>query len=475
MEQQISFCKTAEGVSIAYSSMGHGPALVIVPGWISHLQLAWELPTAKSFLEKLIRYHTLISYDRYGCGLSERNRTDFSPESELRVLEAVVNHLKLKRFALWGFSNGGSYAVTYAVKHPRRVTHLIIYGAHALGETMVPDEVKPVFRSLILKAWGLGSKMFADLFLPDAGEDAAHWFTRLQREGATPEMAARLLDLAYEVNIIDLLPEVRVPTLVMHRRGDRAVPFRLGREMASLIPKAQFVPLEGSSHLFFCGDADSILRPMTEFLGDPVDAAPTMPTVEEFKRKLAAILSADVKGYSRLMGEDEAETVKTITAYRKIMVELIQQYRGRVIDSPGDNILAEFASVVDAVQCAIAAQNEFKTRNAELRENRRMEFRIGINLGDVIVEDERIYGDGVNIAARIEGLAEGGGICISGTAYDQVENKIGLSYEYLGQQTVKNIAKPVRVYRVLMEPGVKVHEVALERKAKPRQWPDELG
>ena len=191
-------------------------------------------------------------------------------------------------------------------------------------------------------------------------------------------------------------------------------------------------------------------------------------TTQRVKRKLTAILSADVKGYSRLMGEDEAETVKTITTYRKIMGKLIQQHRGRVIDSPGDNILTEFASVVDAVQCAVVVQNEFKKRNAELPENRRMEFRIGINLGDVIVEGERIYGDGVNIAARMEGLAEGGGICISGTAYDQVENKMGLNYEYLGQQTVKNIAKPVRVYRVLLEPGVKVGEVAAEKKAKPR-------
>ena len=136
-------------------------------------------------------------------------------------------------------------------------------------------------------------------------------------------------------------------------------------------------------------------------------------SAESFKRKLTAILSADVKGYSRLMGENEVETVKTLTAYHKIMAELIQQHRGRVIDSPGDNILAEFGSVVDAVQCAVSAQNEFKARNTELPENRRMLFRIGINLGDVIEEEERIYGDGVYIAARLEALADAGGICIS--------------------------------------------------------------
>jgi adenylate cyclase len=171
------------------------------------------------------------------------------------------------------------------------------------------------------------------------------------------------------------------------------------------------------------------------------------------ERKLTAIFSADVQGYSRLMGEDEEATIRTLTAYREIMTSHIQQHRGRVVDSPGDNLLAEFASAVDAVQAAVAIQKELKTRNEALPPNRRMAYRIGINVGDVVVEGERIYGDGVNIAARVESLADGGGICISGTAYDQIENKLTLSYEYIGEQTVKNIAKPVRAYKVHLEPG----------------------
>jgi len=176
-------------------------------------------------------------------------------------------------------------------------------------------------------------------------------------------------------------------------------------------------------------------------------------TTQDVKRKLAAILSADVKGYSRLMGEDELGTIYTLNAYKEIMRNLIQQHHGRVVDAPGDNLLAEFASVVDAVQCAVEIQKELKIRNADLPENRMMEFRIGINLGDVVEDGEQILGDGVNIAARMESLAEGGGICISGTAYDQIEGKLGLSYEHLGEQTVKNIAKPVMVYRILVDPG----------------------
>ena len=191
---------------------------------------------------------------------------------------------------------------------------------------------------------------------------------------------------------------------------------------------------------------------------------------EGFRRKLTAILSADVEGYSRLMGDDEEATIRTLTKYRNAMTDLIQKYRGRVVDAPGDNLLAEFASVVDGVNCAVEIQRELAERNADLLDNRKMEFRIGVNLGDVVEEEGRIYGDGVNIAARVEGLAEAGGICISGRAYDQVENKLGLEYENLGEHKVKNITRPIRVYRVLSFPGAAAHRVVQAKDALGRRW-----
>ena len=174
---------------------------------------------------------------------------------------------------------------------------------------------------------------------------------------------------------------------------------------------------------------------------------------ENYKRKLTAIMSADVVGYSKLMGDDESATVRTLAVYKGVMSKLIHQHRGRVVDSPGDNMLSEFASVVDAVQCAVAIQEELKSRNSELPTSRKMRFRIGINLGDVIEEGDCLYGDGVNITARLESIADPGGICISRAAFDQIETKLPLGYEYLGGQKVKNIAKPVDAYKVLMEPG----------------------
>jgi adenylate cyclase len=184
---------------------------------------------------------------------------------------------------------------------------------------------------------------------------------------------------------------------------------------------------------------------------------------QELKRKLTAILSADVKGYSRLMGEDEEWTVRTLDTFKGVMKNIIPQHRGRVVDSTGDNLLAEFASVVDAVQAAVEIQQVLRAKNSLLPENRRMEFRIGVNLGDVIEEGDRIFGDGVNIAARLEGLAEPGGICISGSAFEQIENKLPLHYDFLGEHAVKNIARPVRVYRALMDNGV-----VKEKAARPK-------
>ena len=188
----------------------------------------------------------------------------------------------------------------------------------------------------------------------------------------------------------------------------------------------------------------------------------------QFKRKLTAILSADVEGYSRLMSLDDAETVNTLKSYREKINHQVQINHGRVIDSPGDNILAEFASAVDAVKCALEIQDELKKSNAALPDDRKMVFRIGVNLGDVIEDADRIYGDGVNIAARLEGLAKGGGICISGNTYEQIQNKIPVGCEFIGKQTVKNIPNPVSAYRIWKDPDATACTVnmAVPRKSK---------
>ena len=197
-----------------------------------------------------------------------------------------------------------------------------------------------------------------------------------------------------------------------------------------------------------------------------------MPKEQKVIRKLRAILSADVKGYSLLMADDETFTIQTLKEYRGIMSTYIEQHNGRVVDAPGDNLLAEFGSAVDALQCAVDIQKTLKNKNDSLPNDKRLQFRIGINIGDVVQDEDRIYGSGVNIAARIEGLADPGGVCISRNTYDQIRDKVKLGYEYLGEHSVKNIKHPVRVYRVIMEPPSA--EVSVDRKISSVNIPPPL-
>lgn len=194
-----------------------------------------------------------------------------------------------------------------------------------------------------------------------------------------------------------------------------------------------------------------------------------MPPEQKPIRKLRAILSADAKGYSLLMADDEAFTIKILKEYRDIMSMKIERYNGRVVDSPGDNLLAEFSSVLDAVECAVEIQKKLKKENERFVDDKRLQFRIGLNIGDIVQDGNRIYGSGVNVAARIEGLAEPGGICISRSAYDQVKDNIDLEFEYLGEQKVKNVKDPVRVYKVFMasEPSKTLIDEPLELSEKP--------
>jgi adenylate cyclase len=187
-------------------------------------------------------------------------------------------------------------------------------------------------------------------------------------------------------------------------------------------------------------------------------------------RKLRAILSADVKGYSLLMADDEIHTIHTLKSYRQIMSDLIQQHSGRVVDNPGDNLLAEFGSAVDAVECAVEIQNRLKKENARFVEDKRLRFRIGVNIGDVVQDGDRIYGSGVNIAARIEGIADPGGVCISRNAYNQIKDKLSLGYKYLGQHKVKNIKDPASVYKVLMDTEDAGKLIGEKKKRSKLKW-----
>ncbi|MCJ7655494.1 MAG: alpha/beta hydrolase [Dehalococcoidia bacterium] len=270
MEQQIGFCTNANGGRIAYATLGKGPALVMTATWLSHLQLTWQDPEARRFFERLAAHHTLVRYDQRGSGLSDRKRTDFTLEAEVNDLETTIDHLKLKRVALLGSSCGGPTAIAYTVRHPRQVSHLILYGTYANGKEIATEAVKTAFTSLVRAHWGIGSKTIADLFFPGASSSIIELFAKFQRESATPEIAVEILELVYKADVASLCPSLRIPTLVLHRQEEKAITFKMGRELASLIPNARFCPLEGNLHIPWYGDSEPILRAIAEFLGDPV-------------------------------------------------------------------------------------------------------------------------------------------------------------------------------------------------------------
>jgi pimeloyl-ACP methyl ester carboxylesterase/DNA-binding CsgD family transcriptional regulator len=268
MRQVMRFAATPAG-RVAYSVTGSGPPLVCLLGWVSHLGLMWENPEHRRFVEALAREHTVIRFDKLGCGLSDRIRTDFTMESELAVLEALVEHLGLTRFALFGSCESGQVAAAYAAAHPDVLSSLIVYGSCVRGTDLATEDVRQSMLALVRAHWGLGSRVLADIWFPDASPELTGMFARLQRAAATADMAASLLEMFYRFDVADLLPAIRVPTLVAHRRGSRAVRFELGRELAALIPGAQLAALPGRMQPIYAEGPDAAASTVLTFLRDP--------------------------------------------------------------------------------------------------------------------------------------------------------------------------------------------------------------
>jgi pimeloyl-ACP methyl ester carboxylesterase/DNA-binding CsgD family transcriptional regulator len=266
MAAHTRFFTTTEGVRITYATLGQGPPLVVIPPWLSHLELFWDTPPFRAFNEALARDFTVVLYDRYGCGLSDRDRADFSLDPDIRVLAELVDHLRLRRFALYGVSTGALVAVPYALAQPRRVSHLLLFGIYRKAWT---TEVGAAVRALIRAHWGLGSRALADWFLPGAGGDALAFFARLQREAASAETALALLEAARRTDQLDLFPRLRVPTLVLSRRDDPIAPLETARDMAARIPGARFAALEGDIHIPEFGDAGAVIAAIRAFVDAP--------------------------------------------------------------------------------------------------------------------------------------------------------------------------------------------------------------
>jgi pimeloyl-ACP methyl ester carboxylesterase/DNA-binding CsgD family transcriptional regulator len=260
---------------IAYALSGGGPPMVAAAWWVSHLELDWQDERFRRFWEAVAAGYTLVRYDRGGVGMSDREGFEAPPtaDGEVALLARVLDELGLERVVLVGGSSGGCAAISFAARFPERVERLVLYGAYAEGAAVGTPEVREAIVTAVRSHWGLGSRLLAQLFLGIVGGAEQERFARYQRAAASAEMAARLLEFIYRSDVRAELPLVRAPTLVMHRRGDRAIPYVLGRELAAAIPGATLIPLDGSAHFPWVGDADSVVRAVRPFLSPPSEAA----------------------------------------------------------------------------------------------------------------------------------------------------------------------------------------------------------
>ena len=298
MEQEIRFCAVGSA-RVALATCGSGPPLVFPSWWASHVEQDWQWDDFRAFVGRLARDHTVVRYDRLGTGLSDRDRpAGVAPvELEVQTLTAVLDELGAGPADLFGMSCGGCIALAFVVSAPQRARRLVLYGSYADGSGIAPPQARASMLALVRAHWGMGSRMLAEMFAPDASPEVRRHIVDFQRASASAEMAAQLLELVYAFDVRDATARVQAPVLVLHRRGDRAVPFALGRELAAQIPGARFVPLDGSDHAPWMGRSTSVVEAALAFLDDGA-APPDAPAVDELSAREREVLRLVAAGLS---------------------------------------------------------------------------------------------------------------------------------------------------------------------------------
>jgi len=440
MEQQIRFCTTSDGVHIAYATVGDGPPLVYACGWPGHLELEWQNPLVRDFLETLGEGSTLIRYDMRGAGLSDRDVSDFTLAGLTRDVEAVVDHLALERFALLSLGVlAGPVAITYAAAHPERVAQLILYSAYLRGAKLTAPETQ---QTLVDYAGTFGYPHFDVVDHPEVDIGQQRYIRELIGAATSPAAQAVLLKAMFSVDVSGLLDRLTMPTLIMHARRDPLIPFEAGRELAAQLPQAKFVPFEGGTGPVWVHH-NVLIPEIHRFLGVAVAApeAVSVPITGPL-----TILFTDVEGSTALtqrLGDAKAREV--LRNHERIVREALRAHGGAEIKAMGDGFMASFPSVTRALECAIAMQRAFAAHNESAEEPIRM--RIGLNAGEPIAEEKDLFGTAVNMAARIAAEAEGGEILASDVVRQLVAGK-GFLFSDRGEVELKGFEEPVRLYEV---------------------------
>jgi pimeloyl-ACP methyl ester carboxylesterase/DNA-binding CsgD family transcriptional regulator len=290
----VRYCSTPAG-RVAYTTVGSGPPLLCETGWISHLRGQLELFAFGSVIERLAEQFTVIRYDKPGCGLSDRDSMDLSFDGQVATALAVADAVHAESFCMFGASQGGQIAAALAARFPDRVEALALYGMCASGADLAPPEVRDSIVALVRANWGLGLKMMTGIFIPDPSAEDIEALAQFQRKSASAAVGSRLLEIYYATNVRELLPTIRARTAVLHREGDRATPFKLGQEVAGLVPGAALYPLRGSSHLFYHGDWAGVLDTMTGFF---CQAAGSQVPLSDRELEVAGLVAEGLTNHS---------------------------------------------------------------------------------------------------------------------------------------------------------------------------------
>ena len=427
---------------IAYQVLGEGPLdLVYVPGWISHVELAWEEPTVARFLRRLASFSRLIMFDKRGTGLSDRVPNDKLPSLEERIddLRAVMDAVGSKRAAMFGFSEGGNLSATFAATYPERTTALVMFGTFAkrIWSPDYPWAPKSTDREeqyeRVAREWGelidvtdyVPSKAHDELFL----RRLATYF----RRSASPGAAVALLRMNTQIDIRHLLPSIHVPTLILHRKGDHDASVEEGRWIASQIPNVRFVELAGEDHLPWVGDADAVLDEVQEFLTGTRSS-------EESNRVLATVLFTDIVAsteHAARLGDRRWREM--LDAHHTLARKALERFRGREVKTVGDAFIATFDGPARAMRCACAIRNAV----AQLG----IQIRAGIHTGEIELHGQDIAGIAVHIAARVIAAAGPGEVLVSSTVKDLSAGS-GITFVDRGSQALKGVPHEWRLFEV---------------------------
>ena len=449
MEPRIQYAQTKDGVSIAFSTVGRGAHLVHMP-WMpfGHLQLDWQIHELRSLCERLSRNRMLVRYDGRGSGVSDRDVTDYSLDAHLSDLEAVVDRLGLRRFALLGFMSTGPVAIAYATRHPERVSHLILWCTWARGADAFGSPQAQGMLGLIDKDWELFTETISHAGMGWSEGAPAHRWAAVARESVTQEAAKEAMRSFSDVDVTNLLSQVKTPTLVLHRREAPVPNVKVARGLASRIPDARLVLLEGSSWAMYLGDTDAVLQAIDEFLSEGEEAAGAEPPAAGAFR---TILFTDVEGSTALtqrLGDAKARDV--LREHERMVREALKSHGGAEVKTMGDGFMASFTSATGALECAIAMQRAFAEHNESAEEP--IKVRVGLNAGEPIAEDDPdgrsdLFGTAVNEAARITATAKGGEILVSNVIRELTKGKNFL-FADRGEANLKGFDESVRLYEL---------------------------